>query len=154
MTTSTRLAQRQKAALTTLDFQAECWSFAASPDIPNEGHDARSRYVEEFWLPVLGPTCIVILRHFADSLRHGGSFGVSLKELPHLFGLGSGYGPNSLFGRSITRLVAFEMAELDGPSSVLVKTVVPWLTSSQVARLHPWLQIRHGYWTKNFRHSY
>jgi ParB family chromosome partitioning protein len=59
MTTPT-ITQRQKAALATLDFQAQCWSFASSPGIPSEGHDARSRYVEEFWLPVLGPTCIVI----------------------------------------------------------------------------------------------
>ena len=62
MTTSS-IAQRQKAAVATLDFNADCWTFGASPDIPIEGHDARSRYVEEFWLPVLGPTCIVILRH-------------------------------------------------------------------------------------------
>ena len=152
MTTS-NIAQRQKAAVATLDFNADCWTFGASPDIPIEGHDARSRYVEEFWLPVLGPTCIVILRHLADLLRGHSSFGISLKELPHHFGLGSGCGPNSVFGRSITRLVAFEMAELQGPSSVLVNTVVSWLSDAQVAHLHPWLQIRHRYWTKNFRHS-
>ena len=104
MTTSS-IAQRQKAAVATLDFNADCWTFGASPDIPTEGHDARSRYVEEFWLPVLGPTCIVILRHLVDLLRRHSSFGISLKELPHHFGLGSGCGPNSVFGRSITRLV-------------------------------------------------
>jgi hypothetical protein len=152
--TSSTIAQRQKDALATLDFNASCWSFGASSDIPARGHDARSRYVEEFWLPVLGPTCTIILRHFAGALRHGGSFGISLKELPHRFGLGSGYGRNSLFGRSMSRLIAFEMAELQSPSTVLIKTVVPWLTESQVAHLHPWLQIQHRYWVKNFANSH
>jgi hypothetical protein len=72
-----------------------CWSFGASPDILVRRHDARSPYLEEFWLAALGPTCTVILRHLADSLRRNGSFGISLKELPHHFGLGSGYGRNS-----------------------------------------------------------
>src|SRR5258708_13322757 len=30
------------------------------------GHDPRSWYVETFWLPTLGPTCVLLMRHLAD----------------------------------------------------------------------------------------
>ena len=30
------------------------------------GHDPRSWYVETFWLPTLGPTALLLLRHLAD----------------------------------------------------------------------------------------
>ena len=105
-----------------------------------------SRYVEELWLPVLGPTCTVILRHFGVALSREGSFSTSLAELPHRFGLGSGHGPNSLFGRSIARLIAFELAQLSGRKTLMIKTVLPSLTDAQVARLHPTLQFRHRRW--------
>ena len=30
------------------------------------GHDPRSWYVETFWLPTLGPTALLLMRHLAD----------------------------------------------------------------------------------------
>ena len=30
------------------------------------GHDPRSVYAETFWLPTLGPTALLLLRHLAD----------------------------------------------------------------------------------------
>ena len=30
------------------------------------GHDPRSWYAETFWLPTLGPTALLLLRHLAD----------------------------------------------------------------------------------------
>ena len=34
------------------------------------GHDPRSWYVETFWLPTLGPTALLLLRHLADRFEH------------------------------------------------------------------------------------
>ena len=36
------------------------------PILDRVGHDPRSRYVERFWLPTLGPTARLLLRHLAD----------------------------------------------------------------------------------------
>ena len=36
------------------------------PILEVSGHDPRSRYVETFWLPTLGPTALLLLRHLAD----------------------------------------------------------------------------------------
>ena len=33
------------------------------PIIDTIGHDPRSRYAETFWLPTLGPTSLLLLRH-------------------------------------------------------------------------------------------
>jgi hypothetical protein len=144
--TSSTIAQRQKDALATLDFDASGWTFAEAANAAMDVHDVLSRYVEELWLPVLGPTCTVMLRHLGVSLWRDGTFSVSLTELPHRFGLGSSSGPNSLLGRSMARLIAFELAELSGRKTLMIKTVLPWLTDAQVARLHPALQFRHRRW--------
>ena len=36
------------------------------PVIDTVGHDPRSAYVETFWLPTLGPTALLLLRHLAS----------------------------------------------------------------------------------------
>jgi hypothetical protein len=146
MTTLT-IAQRHKDALEGLDFDAPDWTIAPLIDTSTSGHHARGQYVEEFWLPVLGPTCTTMLRHFAGELRDaGGTYDVPVELLPRLFGLGNGNGRHSLFGRSIARLVSFEMAEIGEPTTLLVRTVAPWLSAGQVARLHPTLRGRHDHW--------
>jgi hypothetical protein len=39
------------------------------PIIDTLGHDPRSLYVETFWLPILGPTAVLLLRHLATRLE-------------------------------------------------------------------------------------
>ena len=36
------------------------------PMLDTTGHDPRSWYAETFWLPTLGPTALLLLRHLAD----------------------------------------------------------------------------------------
>jgi hypothetical protein len=67
--TSSAIARRQKDALATLDFDASRWWFVESPRTNADVHAAGSFYVEEMWLPVLGPTCTVMLRHVASPRR-------------------------------------------------------------------------------------
>ena len=38
------------------------------PLIDQLGYDPRSRYVEQFWLGVLGPSTTLLIRHLADAL--------------------------------------------------------------------------------------
>ncbi len=46
--------------MTTITIQP--WN---DPIIDTIGHDPRSLYVERFWLPTLGPTSLLLLRHLA-----------------------------------------------------------------------------------------
>ena len=53
------------------------------PVIDTLGYDPRSRYVETFWLPTLGPTALLLLRHLADRFdRQPG--GIELTVVGHV----------------------------------------------------------------------
>ncbi len=53
------------------------------PVIDTLGHDPRSRYVETFWLPTLGPTALLLLRHLADRFDRDPD-GVELTVVRHV----------------------------------------------------------------------
>ena len=53
------------------------------PVVDTLGHDPRSRYVETFWLPTLGPTALLLLRHLADRFDRSPD-GVELTARRHL----------------------------------------------------------------------
>jgi hypothetical protein len=82
------------AALTILP-----WS---DPLLDTIGHDPRSSYAETFWLPVLGPTALLLLRHLAtrfdDSPR-----GVELQvaEASRALGVGDRDGSSSPIVRTL-----------------------------------------------------
>jgi hypothetical protein len=63
--TSSTIAQRQKDALAALDFDARCWWFIESDRTPAESLTHAASTSRECWLPVLGPTCTVMLRHLS-----------------------------------------------------------------------------------------
>ena len=59
------------------------------PVLDTIGHDARGWYVEAFWLPVVGPTAIALLRRLVDGLdRQPGGFEIRYVELALSLGLG------------------------------------------------------------------
>ena len=52
------------------------------PLIDRLGHDPRSRYVERFWLGILGPSTTLVLRVLADALdEHGGVAHLDLADV-------------------------------------------------------------------------
>jgi hypothetical protein len=75
------------------------------------GHDPRSWYVETFWLPTLGPTALLLLRHLADRFESNPK-GVDLPvaDTAAALGLGPRTGQQSPLVRSLTRLQQFELA--------------------------------------------
>ena len=59
------------------------------PVIDTLGYDPRSRYVETFWLPTLGPTALLLLRHLADRFdRHPEGIELTVADTSHALGLG------------------------------------------------------------------
>lgn len=111
----------------------EAWR---DPLVEALGHDARSAYVERFWLPVLGPSTVLLLRRLAGPLeRSPGGMALRLAETSRSLGLGERLGRNSTFLRTISRTIEFELARLVAPARLAVRTVLPPLPRRYVVRL-------------------
>src|SRR5690349_11979193 len=112
------------------------------------GHDPRSWYAETFWLPTLGPTSLLLLRHLADRFEQQPQ-GVDLPvaDTAAALGLGPRDGDQSPLVRSLQRLQQFELAVHDGDTTVAVRRALPPVHRRHVRRLPAALQARHAEWT-------
>lgn len=118
------------------------------------GLDPRSTYVEQFWLPVIGPTCTLLLRRTAARLeRHEAGFVMDVEETARALGLGTRQGRNSPFGRALVRCTTFELARWQGPGVLAVRRMMPPLARRLVLRLPVTLQEDHRRWTASSRHA-
>lgn len=78
------------------------------------GYDARHGYVEQFWLPVLGPSAVLALRRLADWLDgHPVGVEVELVEFGSSLGIGTGTGRHTQVNRTLGRLIDFGIARID-----------------------------------------
>jgi hypothetical protein len=135
---------------------------AAAPEIPHTlhmvawtdpvidtlGHDPRSWYVEQFWLPIIGPTATWLLRRIVarfDSEPDG--FELDLDETARGLGLGGRDGRHSPFQRALGRCVAFKLARPHGPGALGVRRRMPPLTLERLNRLPPTLKKLHADWS-------
>ena len=111
------------------------------------GHDPRSWYVETFWLPTLGPTALLLLRHLADRFDTDPK-GVDLPvaDTSAALGLGPREGQQSPLIRSLARLQQFDLACSDGDTTVAVRRTLPPVHRRHVRRLPTGLQARHAEW--------
>ena len=111
------------------------------------GHDPRSWYAETFWLPTLGPTSLLLLRHLADRFEIDPS-GVDLPvaDTAAALGLGAREGQNSPLVRSLGRLHQFELACPENDSAIAVRRSLPPVHRRHVRRLPAALQAKHAEW--------
>jgi len=119
------------------------------PVIDTLGHDPRSLYVETFWLPTLGPTALLLLRHLASRFDQRPE-GVELPVADTSQALGLGYreGNSSPLVRSLTRLAQFDLACDDGRGMVAVRRNLPPINRRHVRRLPVELQVAHAEWAE------
>jgi hypothetical protein len=119
------------------------------PVLDAVGHDPRSWYVETFWLPTLGPTALLLLRHLADRFESSPK-GVQLPvaDTAAALGLGPREGQSSPLIRSLVRLQQFELACSDGDATIAVRTTLPPVHRRHVRRLPTALQARHAEWVQ------
>ena len=109
------------------------------------GHDPRSDYVEQFWLPALGPSTTWMLRYLVARLEAEPSgTEARLAEMASRLGLGQRLGRNSPMMRSIQRAEQFGMAATTAPGRLAVRRRLPDLSRRQVEQLPPALQARHA----------
>ena len=122
----------------------EPWS---DPVVDELGHDPRSPYVERFWLAILGPSTVWLLRRLADGLdREPEGFTLDLQETARSIGVGLRGGRSSPFLRSVDRSCRFGAARFVAQDTLAVRRKLPPLTQRQVGRLPAALQREHVRW--------
>jgi len=110
------------------------------------GHDPRSAYVERFWLGVIGPSSVWLLRRVASGLEAAPSgFTLPLADTARAIGLG-GDGRSSAFARTLGRICQFDLARIELPDTVAVRRKLPPLARRHLARLPASLQEEHRQW--------
>jgi len=120
------------------------------PILDTIGHDPRSAYVETFWLPTLGPTALLLLRHVAHRLDHEPKrFELELTETCRALGLGAREGSASPVMKSFDRLTLFDLACSDGSGNLAVRRNVPPVNARHVRRLPRALQDAHVQWSED-----
>lgn len=120
----------------------EAWP---DPVVESVGHDPRSAYAHEFWLPSLGPSVMAVTRKLIERLESaGGPTTVDVIELAASVGLSGHIGPTGLTRSSrivatLGRLCQFGLAEAhnaaDGTTLFRVRTAWAPLTRRQAERL-------------------
>ncbi len=121
------------------------------PDRMNDtmGHDPRSWYVETFWLPTLGPTCILLLRRIADGFdRNPDGFVIAFAALSTSLGVGEQISTGGPLRRAIRRLEQFSMATRDGDDRLLVRRNLPPIHRKHIKRLPVVVQAAHHEWAE------
>lgn len=117
------------------------------PVIDQLGHDPRSTYVEKFWLGILGPSTVWLLRKLAYEFdNHPDGFALDLNEAARSIGVGMRGGRNSPFVRSLERTTRFGVARFHGTETYLVRRKLPPLNLRQVEHLPESLRIEHANW--------
>jgi hypothetical protein len=111
------------------------------------GFDPRSAYVEDYWLGLLGPSTVWLLRRLAAGFEYSpAGFDLDLSETARSLGLGDRSGRHSPFVRSINRTIQFGLSQLSGTDELSVRRRLPALNRQQLKRLSPSLQARHEAW--------
>jgi len=119
----------------------------ADPVADPHGVHPCSRYVELYWLGILGPSTTWLLRRLNYGLEvHGSGYDLHLPETARSLGLGDKLGKNSPFRRALARLVTFELARTRGPAELAVRTRIPPLPLRHLSRLPESLQRSHRRW--------
>lgn len=117
------------------------------PVIDELGHDPRSQYVEWFWLAVLGPSSVWLLRRIVDALDNApDGFVLDLDECAAALGIGSTPGRNSAMQRTLRRLAQFGAARAHDDRRLEVRRHLPPLNRAQVGRLPSSLRAAHDEW--------
>jgi hypothetical protein len=100
------------------------------------GYDARSAYVEMFWLPTIGPTALLLLRHLAHLLeRNPEGIHLPIGETAQALGIGNREGNQSPVRKSLDRLVQFDLARSLGGAAYSVRTTVPLVSVRHLRRI-------------------
>jgi hypothetical protein len=120
------------------------------PVIDRRGYDPRSEYAEWFWLSIVGPSTVWLLRRFAATFdHHPDGFDLEVAECAAALGLTGGSGQHATFLRTLRRACQFQLAQRVDADHVRVRRNVPPLNRNQVLRLPSSLRVAHDDWMQH-----
>lgn len=116
------------------------------PVVDDDGFDPRSRYVEVFWLGVLGPTATWLLRRLVAGLeRSPEGYDLDLHTTAQAMGLSYASGRSSPFSKALQRCVMFGLAHpIQG--GLAVRRRVPPISFRHLRRMPESVQAAHADW--------
>jgi hypothetical protein len=114
----------------------------AQPHFDRWGSEPRSTYVERFWLPVIGPSSLVLARSITTGFEsNNGSYRVDASHQATAIGVS----PSQL-RRVLDRLVVFGVAKTLGPDMFCIRTMWPVIGSGAIRQLTASLHQQHSDW--------
>ena len=120
------------------------------PAVEPSGVDPRDPYVERYWLGVLGPSTVLLLRRFARGLdERPEGFKVPVIDTSLALGLGRGVGRNSPIIRTVDRAETFGMLRRTAHDRIEARTRMPLLSPRQLRQLPPVLRRLHADWLRS-----
>jgi hypothetical protein len=119
------------------------------PVVDDDGFDPRSRYVELFWLGVLGPTATWLVRRLVAGLEESpDGYELDLDAIARAMGLSYSANRTSPFSRALQRCVMFGLAHpFDG--GLAVRRRVPPVSLRHLQRMPANLQAAHEHWQQS-----
>ena len=126
------------------------------PNLRRNGHDPRSAYVERFWIAVLGPSAVWLLRLLArefDELAPGENLLLNLESTAQRLGLQHRGGRQSTFMRTIDRCRMFDLAHFEHDAVLIVRKLMPPVPRKLHVRMPRALRDEIGRWTRTVGHS-
>ena len=117
------------------------------PVVDEVGASVFSRYVELYWLPILGPSALWILRRIVmgfEASPHG--FELDCATTAADMGLRFSPSPNNSFSRSLQRCVYFGALQVH-QGGLAVRCYLPPISKRHLQRLSPALRDGHDAWS-------
>ena len=119
------------------------WS---DPVVDEDGASVFSRYAELYWLPILGPSALWILRRIVmgfEESPHG--FELDCATTATDMGLRFSLSPNNSFSRSLQRCLYFGALQVH-QGGLAVRCYLPAISKRHLQRLSPALRDGHDAW--------
>jgi hypothetical protein len=121
------------------------------PILDTCGHEAHGKYVELFWLGVLGPSATWLYRRMVSGLdEYPDGYIIDLDETAAALGLAFTPGKHSPFSRAMQRTLFFGLAH-QSSDGLQVRRKVPPLTRRQLDRMPEHLKVAHPFWLRTPR---
>lgn len=140
------IASRNDPPMTIPSLPSSLWIEPWRDLITEEnGHDPRSRYVEQFWLGTVGPTAVCLLRHIANEFDNSpDGFELPVTATALQLGISPKSGSRGGLPRTLHRLVMFRLAS-ESHAGYAIRRRLPFLNNSQLRRLPQHLQRSHSF---------
>lgn len=119
------------------------------PVVDTIGHDARSVYVEVFYLPVVGPTALWLVRRLVSGLEQfPDGYELDLEETARALGLGFNAGKSGPFLKALDRCALFGLTRPAADGLAVRRRLAP-LPRRHVERMPEHLRAAHAEWTQH-----